>query len=49
MKRVVLGLGTNLGDRRENLRAALAALSHLPKTEGEGTLVLMLNLRQLIE
>ncbi len=33
MKRVVLGLGTNLGDRRENLRAALAALSHLPKTE----------------
>lgn len=35
MKRVVLGLGTNLGDRRENLRAALAALSHLPKTEVE--------------
>ena len=35
MKRVVLGLGTNLGDRRENLRAALAALSHLPKTEAE--------------
>ena len=35
MTRVVLGLGTNLGDRRENLRAALAALSHLPKTEVE--------------
>ncbi len=35
MKRVVFGLGTNLGDRRENLRAALAALSHLPKTEVE--------------
>ena len=35
MNRAVLGLGTNLGDRRENLRAALEALSHLPETEIE--------------
>lgn len=35
MSRAVLGLGTNLGDRRENLCAALEALSHLPGTEIE--------------
>lgn len=35
MNRAVLGLGTNLGDRRENLRAALEALSRLPGTEIE--------------
>ncbi|MBO5796987.1 MAG: 2-amino-4-hydroxy-6-hydroxymethyldihydropteridine diphosphokinase [Clostridia bacterium] len=30
--RAVLGLGGNLGDRAENLRAALDALAHLPGT-----------------
>lgn len=30
--RAVLGLGGNLGDRAENLRAALDALAHLPDT-----------------
>ena len=33
MKRVVLGLGTNLGDRRENLRAALAEQFYISRLE----------------
>lgn len=32
MSAAVLGLGANLGDRAENLRAALDALAHLPQT-----------------
>ena len=32
MSRAVLGLGTNLGDRGGNLRAALEALGRLPGT-----------------
>lgn len=32
MSRAVLGLGTNLGDRLENLRLAVAALGALPHT-----------------
>lgn len=35
MSRAVLGLGTNLGDRAENLRAALGALGRLPGTRVE--------------
>ena len=35
MSRAVLGLGTNLGDRAENLRAALGALGRLPGTRME--------------
>ena len=35
MSREVLGLGTNLGDRAENLRAALGALGRLPGTRME--------------
>lgn len=35
MSRAVLGLGTNLGDRAENLRAALGALGCLPGTRVE--------------
>ena len=35
MSRAVLGLGTNLGDRAENLRAALDALGRLPGTRVE--------------
>ena len=35
MSRAVLGLGTNLGDRAENLRAALVALGRLPGTRVE--------------
>lgn len=37
MSRAVLGLGTNLGDRAENLRAALDALSRLPGTRVEAS------------
>lgn len=35
MSRAVLGLGTNLGGRAENLRAALGALGRLPGTRVE--------------
>ena len=35
MSRAVLGLGTNLGDRAENLCAALGALGRLPGTRVE--------------
>lgn len=35
MSRAVLGLGTNLGDRAGNLRAALEALGRLPGTRVE--------------
>ncbi|MGN0478774.1 MAG: 2-amino-4-hydroxy-6-hydroxymethyldihydropteridine diphosphokinase [Hominenteromicrobium sp.] len=35
MSRAVLGLGTNLGDRAENLRAAMDALGRLPGTRVE--------------
>ena len=35
MSRAVLGIGTNLGDRAENLRAALGALGRLPGTRVE--------------
>ncbi len=35
MKEAYLGLGTNIGDREKNLRAAIDALSHLPKTQVE--------------
>ena len=35
MSRAVLGLGTNLGDRAENLCAALGALGRLPGTRME--------------
>lgn len=33
MKKAVLGLGGNLGNRKENLSAALDALGRLPKTK----------------
>lgn len=33
MRKAVLGLGCNLGDRRENLNRAVQALNHLPGTK----------------
>lgn len=35
MKEAYLGMGTNIGDREKNLRAAIDALTHLPKTQVE--------------
>ncbi|MCD7775104.1 MAG: 2-amino-4-hydroxy-6-hydroxymethyldihydropteridine diphosphokinase [Clostridiales bacterium] len=33
MKTAIVGIGTNIGDRRRNVESAIEALKHLPNTE----------------